>query len=205
MMCFEIAMFGCQRATSPGVPPAEAATSPSVQDPTPEAQGDLVRTQESQVSIGPKGWKVYTPPEGDFSIMVQDDLVKIRSTKHNSYKVRRYEFARVSVEVYSDKTGKWAENTVESIRQETEDILQAARLDVTLRGVTLPGMPGVEWRVADKWGERVCRRFCELDGPRSFFLTVGKEKDGLSEDEVLAIVDSFKLLRWSGETVLCGL
>jgi len=188
MMCFEIAMFGCQRATSPGVPPAETATSPSVQDPTPEAQGDTVRTQ---VSIGPKGWKVYTPPEGDFSIMVQDDLVKISSTKKNSYKIRVYEFAWGYLSVWSDKTGRFAENAVESAWQDTEYVVQGSQRDVTL-----PGMPGVEFRQVNKGGEEIVNReFCEPDRSRSFSLSVWKGKDGPSEDEVLAILDSFKLLR----------
>ena len=188
MMCFEIAMFGCQRATSPGVPTAETATPPSVQDPTPEAQGDTVRTQ---VSIGPKGWKVYTPPEGDFSIMVQDELVKISSTKKNSYKIRVYEFAWGYLSVWSDKTGRFAENTVESMWQDTEYVVQGSQRDVSL-----PGMPGVEFRQVNKGGEEIVNReFCEPDRSRSFSLSVWKGKDGPSEDEVLAILDSFKLLR----------
>jgi len=190
MMCFETAMLGCQRATIPGASTAETATSPSVQDPTPEAQGDIVPTQVSQVSISPKGWKVYTPPEGDFSIMVQDDLVKINRTERTFFKLSRYEFAWGDVSVYSDKTGKWAENTVDGMRQDTEFVVQG-----TLRDVTLPVMPGVEYRTGSPDGEIVYREFCEPDCSRSFTLAVWKGKYGLSADEVVAILDSFKLLR----------
>jgi len=110
------------------------------------------------------------------------------------WKVRSYEFTKggapLIVEIYSDRTGQLAVDTVQDLR-DSEDIVPG-----TLREVSLPGMPGIEFRTRGRVGEVIHREYCSPDRSRSITLFVRKDLgEGLSEAEVRAFLDSFKLLR----------
>ena len=180
LVCSALAVLGCNRASNPD--PAPAASVPA----------EAASTTAAAATV-PKGWKVYTSPEGDFSVVVPADPTDSSTNVLKMWKLRRYTFkkgeAPMVVELYSDRTGKLASNTVQDLRT-SPDIVPG-----TLRDVSLSGIPGIEFRTSGRIGEVICREYCSPDNSRSISLFVQKEVGaGISEAEVRAFLESFKLL-----------
>lgn len=180
MVCFALTAFGCDRASNSDPAPVTSVSAP-------------VASRPASAATVPAGWKVYTPPEGDFSVVVPADPTDSSSNVLKMWKLRRYTFkkgeAPIVVELYSDRTGKLASNTVEDLRT-SPDILPG-----TLRDVSLPGMQGIEFRTSGRVGEVIFREFCSPDNSQSISLQVQKEVGaGFSEAEVRVFLESFKLL-----------
>lgn len=190
---------GCQSATDPITPQAETAAESVARDSQVSPPSVPAAPQ---TSTGSQDWKLYTPPEGDFSVMVPADPIESSRQALKPWTVRRYLFTKgdtpMVVEIYSDRTGELASNTVDDLR-DSPDIVPG-----TLREVSLPGMPGIEFRTKGRIGEVVFREFCSPDRSQSISLSVQKDVGGMSEAEVRTFLDSFKLLPEATPSALRG-
>ncbi|PHS00911.1 MAG: hypothetical protein COA78_23325 [Blastopirellula sp.] len=179
IFCLGISIIGCQ------------PSSDQVSTPTTATRSSSDTTQASTV---PKGWKTYTSPEGGFSVVVPGDPIESNFSDKKIWKLHSYAFAKkgaiLVIEVYSDRTGDLATNTVADSRSDSSSMVAGS-----LRDVSLPGMPGIEFRTKGGSGEVVHREYCSSDNSRSITLFLQKDLGGgLTENEVRAFFDSFKLL-----------
>jgi hypothetical protein len=142
----------------------------------------------------PAGWKVYAPPEGDFSVAVPAGPSVARSQDEKSQKVRLYVFrageAGLSVTLFSERTGRAAQSDKpEEIRADPQVVAGS------VRDIWLGDLRGLEFRRVDAQdGECVHRVYRSADGSRAVALRVVKPQ-ALSGAEVRAFLESFQLLR----------
>jgi len=138
---------------------------------------------------------VYTPPEGDFSVAVPADPAVVNRPDADIQKVRFYRFnkgdADLIVILFSERTGKARQmDSPEKIRADPNVVAGTLR-DVSPQG----GMKGLECRRRDpQQGETANRLYRSDDGSRAVGLTVLKPQS-LTDGEVRAFLESFKLLR----------
>lgn len=143
----------------------------------------------------PAGWKVYTPPEGDFSVDAPADPSVVNRPDADTQKVRFYRFnkgeAGLIVTMFSERTGKARQmDSPDEVRADPHLVAGTLR-DIPPQG----GMKGLEFRLRDpQQGETAHRAYRSDDGSRAVGLTVLKPQS-LSDAEVRAFLESFKLLR----------
>ena len=174
LVCFALAGVGCKRQGSP------TATSPAAAPGAPA------------VSV-PAGWKVYTAPEGDFSVAVPADPSVVRPIKEKEQVGRVYVFrkgdAELNVMIFERTGAATQRDKLEEIRAYPQVVAGS------LREVSLAGMRGLEFRRSDpQEGECVHRVYRSPDGSRAVSLRVVKPQS-FSAAEVRAFLDSFKILR----------
>ncbi len=181
--CSVLPATGCKRSrsTTPDEPPAPAPAPPAAV--TPVASPTAV----------PAGWKVYTPPEGDFSVAVPGEPTSVRPLQEANQTVRTYQFAKgdalLRVWLFS-RTGAGTQlDKLEEIPR------QPGVVASSIREVTLGGMPGREFQRNDpQVGEVLHRTYRSNDGTRAISLWVVKPKT-LTDAEVRGFLDSFRLLK----------
>ena len=200
MACLGVLVAGCQGESDPEAGSPAQADSPA-QVMAHDADDQHLTASDEQPAASepplPQGWSVFVPPEGDFSVMAPGQPVEAANRELKMWNVRRYTFgggggpvAPLVVELYSNRNGPLATDTVADLRA-SPDIVPG-----TLRDISLPGMPGIEFRTQGGAGEVVHREFCSPDLSSSITLFAQPDVgEGLSDVEVRAFLDSFKLLR----------
>jgi hypothetical protein len=141
----------------------------------------------------PAGWKTYTPLEGDFTVAVPGDPTLVQPQREGEQNLRLYVFrkgdAGLSVMLFERTGAATQRDKPEEIRADPQ--VQAG----SLREVSLAGLSGLEFRRTDPQdGECACRVYRSPDGTRAVTLRVVKPGT-LSQDEVKAFLESFRLLR----------
>jgi hypothetical protein len=188
IICLASVIAGCRQADAPKLPDSENAA--------PSSEPDRQATENGSSSVpstSPEGWQMYDSPESGFTVMVPGNPSETSNDIPNVWKVRSYTFqdgeTPLVIEIYSDRTGALATNTVEDLR-ESPDIVPG-----TLRELSHPGLPGIEFRSKGSVGEVVHREYCSADNSRSISILVQKDVGkGISEHKVQLFLDSFKLL-----------
>jgi hypothetical protein len=182
----QIGISGCQQAANEK---SESETS-STKIGDDNETVDLDETDLREKTT-PQGWTLYSPPEKDFSVMVPEGSVEVSGEEVKVAKVRHYKFNAFNVDIYTDRKGSLAGNSVEELKADTTDYVPGS-----LRDISLGDMPGIEFRTNRGAGETVFREFCASDNSLSISLWVYKETgEGLlEEEEVRLFLDSFKLL-----------
>ncbi|MDP1561529.1 MAG: hypothetical protein Q8M16_09045 [Pirellulaceae bacterium] len=141
----------------------------------------------------PDGWQAYKSPDGGFIVTAPGNPTEVSSDELRMWKVTRYTFqdeeTPLVIEIYSERTGAIATNTVDDLRDSPDMLLGS------LHDVALPGMSGIEFRTKGRVGEVVHREYCSHDNTRSISIFVQKEiGGGISDAKVQLFLDSFKLL-----------
>ena len=181
--CSFLPVTGCKksRTTTPDEPPAPAPAPPAAVN------------QAVPAAAVPAGWKMYTPPEGDFSVAVPGEPTSVRPKQETNQTVRTYEFAKGDALLRV-----WLFNRTGAGTQldKFEDIpSHPGVVTSSIREVTLGGMPGREFSRNDpQLGEVLHRTYRSTDGTRAISLWVVKPKT-LTDAEVRGFLDSFKLLK----------
>ncbi|MFK8112246.1 MAG: hypothetical protein AB8B91_08580 [Rubripirellula sp.] len=182
VICAAIGIAGCNRVESE----TTAQTSGLGQSNSGNETNASAKMQAAK-----DGWKLYSPPEKDFSVMapekveaaVREDLGKFRE-----YVFRKGE-AYITVTIHTDRKEPLAGNSVEELKS-SEDILPGS-----LEDISLGDMPGIEFRTHGRIGESIFREYCASDNSKTISIQVAKDYGGgFSEDEIRLFLDSFKLL-----------
>lgn len=145
-----------------------------------------------KVSEAPDGWKTYEPADGGFTVFAPGNPPDVSTEELKMWKQKSYTFqegaASLAIEIYSERTGAVATNTVDDLR-DSPDIVPGS-----LRDLTLSGMPGIQFRTRGLAGEVVHREYCSPDNSRSISIIIQKDVgNGIPEEKFQQFLDSFKL------------
>jgi hypothetical protein len=141
----------------------------------------------------PVGWKVYTPPEGDFRVAAPGEPTVVPAQREKEQTVRTYVFrkgdATLTVLLF-ERTGKAAE--MDRPAQFRADPRVMPR---TLHEVELDGVPGLDFLYDDPHdGACQVRLYRSKDGKQAVHLRITRPET-LPAHESGSFLDSFKLTK----------